>query len=467
MPTPDATRQILTVAQMRAAEQALIDSGETVDSLMQKAGQGAAEWVWRIAGGRPVTVLCGPGNNGGDGYVIAETLRERGLPVAVVALCDPRTEAAGNARQLFKGEILAGDARPDGAIMVDCLFGSGLVRPLDAEAHALLCETAASHSQRIAIDLPSGIDADSARPLNPGLPSYDLTVALGAWKFAHWLMPAMAQVGVCRRVSVGVEGLDGAAKLITRPRLSAPERDAHKYRRGLLAVVAGQMPGAARLAALAAARGGAGYVKLLADGAFAADADLVTDTQPLDIALDDPRISAVLVGPGLGRSANGRARLRAVLARDCSTVLDADALVLLRPDMLEGRSAPVIATPHEGELERLGETFGIDQAGKLDMASALAAATGMTVVAKGPDTLVATPDGRVAIAPPAPSWLSTAGTGDVLAGLVASRLATGADSLDAARAALWLHGEAARIAGPAFTASELAAQVSQAFADCL
>lgn len=467
MPIADASRQILSVEQMRAAEQALIDADETVDSLMQVAGRGAAEWVWRMAGGRPVTVLCGPGNNGGDGYVIAETLRARGLPVSVVALCDPGTDAARNARALYQGNVLPSDARPHGAIMVDCLFGSGLVRPLDPETHALLCEVAASHPQRIAIDVPSGIDADTARPLNPDLPAYDLTVALGAWKFAHWLMPAMEKAGVCRRVSIGISPVEAAAKLITRPRLSVPAHDAHKYRRGLLAVVAGQMPGASRLAAQSAARGGAGYVKVLADGRVMADADIVLDTQPLDLALDDPRISAALVGPGLGRSADARARLRTALKRDCPTVLDADALVLLRPDMLEGRTAPVIATPHEGELERLGETFGVDQAAKLDLARALAEATGMTIIAKGPDTLVAAPDGRVAIAPPAPSWLSTAGTGDVLAGLVASRLATGAECLDAARTALWLHGDAARIAGPAFTASDLAGHVSRAYADCL
>jgi len=182
MPTnPD---QILTVAQMRAAEQALIDAGASVESLMDLAGRGAADYVWRIAGGRSVTVLCGPGNNGGDGYVLAESLRQRGGAVSLVAPYEPATDAARAARAAYSGDVLPGSARPQGEILVDCLFGSGLSRPLTPEAFDLLTDLAATHMHRIAIDMPSGIDSDAGTPLNRGLPLFDCTLALGAWKYA-------------------------------------------------------------------------------------------------------------------------------------------------------------------------------------------------------------------------------------------------------------------------------------------
>src|ERR1700712_310013 len=180
---PRQADQILTVAQIRGAEQALIDAGNSVDALMQTAGRGAADYIWRIAARRPVTVLCGPGNNGGDGYVIAEALRERGGAVTVVAAIEPKTDAARNARALYQGAVLSPDARAHGQVLVDCLFGSGLTRPL-SEAHAaLLGELAENHPYRIAIDLPSGVDSDTGAALNDSLPDYHLTVALGAWKF--------------------------------------------------------------------------------------------------------------------------------------------------------------------------------------------------------------------------------------------------------------------------------------------
>lgn len=458
-----ADNQILTVAQMVAAEEALIAGGRSVDALMRIAGQGAAQWVWRICGGRPVTVLCGPGNNGGDGYVIAEYLRGLGGEVRVIAPVEPKTDAARKARAAYAGEVrTGGEAR--GEVFVDALFGSGLARPLSDEYSSLLRDLSAHHVHSVAIDLPSGVDSDAAIPLARDLPRYDVTLALGAWKHAHWLMPAAAMMGDRRLVPIGVAPVDGTARLLVRPRLSAPPDDAHKYSRGLVAIVGGAMSGAAILACSAAMHGGAGYVKLLSSSASQAiPPDLVVDAQPLDDALSDPRINAILVGPGLGRDAEARDRLRVALARDCPTVLDADALVLLRPDMLEGQTAPMIATPHDGELEKLAQSFGIDASTKCERALALAAASGMVVVAKGPDTLIAVPDGRLTIAPAATSWLSVAGTGDVLAGLTVSRLAVGGDPFAAACEAVWLHGEAARQAGPAFTAGELSRSISMVF----
>jgi len=460
--------QILTVAQMRAAEQALIDAGSSVDALMQIAGLGAAEWVWRIAGHHKVTVLCGPGNNGGDGYVIAEAIRAAGGKVVVIAGAAPATDAARTARALYLGEVLGADAEAHGDCFVDCLFGSGLTRPLTAEHAALLARLAAHHRHRVAIDVPSGVQSDNGLLLNDGLPAFDLTVALGAWKFAHVLMPAAAIMGDLRFVGIGCADVPGAARRIVRPRLSAPPADAHKYRRGLLAVVAGRMPGAALLAARAAQGAGAGYVKLFADAAAGAPADLVVETGPLADVLTDDRNTAILAGPGLGRDGKARERLAVALADPVAAVLDADALVLLGKRQLAGRQAATVATPHEGELVALERAFECDGAGsKVERAAALAAASGMIVVAKGPDTVVAAPDGRLACSAGASSWLSTAGTGDVLAGAIASRVAAGSEAFAAACEGLWLHGEAARLCRPAFTAGELAATIPAALAACL
>ncbi len=489
--------QILTVAQMRAAEDALIAGGISFDELMQCAGRGAAEWVWRLAARRPVTVLCGPGNNGGDGYVIAEALRERGGEVRIVAPVEPKTVAAQTARQLYRGEISA--APLQGEVLVDCLFGSGLTRRLSDDDAALLGQLAASHHHRIAIDLPSGVESDSGGTLNEGLPGYDLTIALGAWKYAHWLMPACAGMGALRLVDIGVAEVAGAASVLHRPALRLPEPSAHKYLRGLLGVVGGAMPGAAVLAAIAAQRAGAGYVKLLLGGsgagastgsgrtglgpdlnptsvrpepvegpALSVPPDLVADWQPLTDTLADHRIAALLIGPGLGRDAVAHERLAAVLSADIPTVLDADALMLLEPEMLAERSQPLIVTPHAGELRQLEAAFGLTgNATKPKQAAALAQAGNMVVVAKGPDTVIAAPDGRIVSAPRALSWLSVAGTGDVLAGTIASRLAAGADPFAAACEGVWLHGEAARLLGPAFTASALADAIGDAYAAAL
>ncbi len=459
-----ASNQILTVEQMRSAEEALIDAGTSVDALMRIAGEGAADWVHRMAGPNPVTVLCGPGNNGGDGYVLAESLRRRNVPVVIVAPFEPGTAAARNAKAAYQGEFWTAEGVPRGYLLVDCLFGSGLTRGLDEQLFGLLTDLAASHRKCVAVDLPSGVESDSGRCLNDGLPPYDLTVALGAWKYAHWTMPASARMGERHLVPIGVEPVSGAGQVLQKPLLSPPSPDAHKYTRGLLAVVGGAMPGAGLLACQSAMHGGAGYVKLAADFTPAsAPAELVVDHD----ALADTRLSALLIGPGLGRDGDARSRLDRTLSRDVPLVLDADALTLLEPSLMRARKTPVIATPHEGELITLARNFGLSASGKRGVACALARKCGMVVVAKGPDTLIAAPDGRVVMAPAATSWLSVAGTGDVLAGLIASRLASGAEPMQAASEAVWLHAEAARRSGPVFTASDLVMHLPDAYAACL
>lgn len=463
-----ARDQVLTAAQMRAAEQVLIDQGTSVIELMQRAGHGAAEWVWRVSGGRNVTVLTGPGNNGGDGWVIAEAIRRRGGDVAVVPAAGPATDAARDACARYAGLVLSPDSDRSGEVLVDCLFGTGLTRPLNSDHLALLNRLAASHHKRIAVDLPSGVESDLGQPLNPALPNYNLTLALGAWKPAHCLMPSAAQMGELRMVEIGIEPTPGAAQVVTQPLLSAPAADAHKYTRGLLGVVAGVMPGAALLSAKAAQGAGAGYVKLFGPAPSTIPADLVVESEPLAEVLSDHRIGALLVGPGLGRSGEALERLVTVLSEQRPAVLDADALVLLGPRLLAEHKAPLIATPHDGELFALERAFDLDGSGsKAERALALANVSGMVIVAKGPDSLIAAPDGRLAYAARGSSWLSTAGTGDVLAGTIASRLACGEEAFIAACQGLWLHGEAARLAGAAFSACELAAQVRHAFAACI
>jgi len=463
MPLSD---QVLTAAQMRAAEAALIAQGVSVDELMQRAGRSAAEWVWRMAAGRSVAVLCGPGNNGGDGYVIAEALRERGLAVTVVAPVEPATDAARNAHAEWRGRTQSEATTGLGGVLVDCLFGSGLSRALSPEHEALIAALASRHAHAIAIDLPSGVATDDGALLG-AVPQFDLTLALGAWKPAHFLMPAMDRTGTVKLVDIGIAPVDGAASIFPRPCFAPPSRTDHKYTRGLVGVVAGAMPGASVLAAKAAMRGGAGYVKLLSDDTRPRNvpAALVVDGRSLPEALADERWSAMLVGPGLGRDEAALERLGEVLEAGLPIVLDADALRLIDDDLVEGVDASrVLLTPHEGELSRLCSSFGVTATGKLDRVKGLAALTGFTVLAKGADTVLAAADGRTAFFPPAPTWLASAGTGDVLAGLAASRLGTGADPFQAAGEAVWLHREAALIAGSMLIADDLVDALSVAYA---
>jgi ADP-dependent NAD(P)H-hydrate dehydratase / NAD(P)H-hydrate epimerase len=470
---------ILTAAQMRSAEEALIAAGTSVDDLMQRAGHGAAEWVWRISGGRAVTVLCGPGNNGGDGWVIAEAIRARGGAVSVVMAAEPATPAAKLARGLYQGQVLPADVTVSGEVLVDCLFGTGLTRPLGADHLALLQGLAARHDKLVAVDLPSGVSSDDGALLNEGLPRNDLTIALGAWKWAHWMMPAAAQMGERKLVEIGI---DASAQrdfitgtVLQQPSLSRPGPNAHKYSRGMLAIIVGDMPGAALLAARAATGSGAGYVKLLTDGhALSAPDDLVVDARLLDIALADPRISAILVGCGLGRSDIAKARLAEVVRGQsyAPIVLDGDALHLIADVGLPGPGRLTIMTPHAGELETLAKAYHLPAyhppyARKVHQAIELHWNTDSVIVAKGPDTIVFDDDFGTAVAPSASTWLSTAGTGDVLAGIIAARLASGANCFEAACQGVWLHSEAARLTSPPFTAGQLAEAARSAFASCL
>ncbi|OYY90739.1 MAG: bifunctional ADP-dependent NAD(P)H-hydrate dehydratase/NAD(P)H-hydrate epimerase [Sphingomonas sp. 28-66-16] len=452
MITPEGA-PILTAEAMRRAEATAIAAGASVDGLMARAGAGVAEWVRRLAGDHAILVLCGPGNNGGDGYVAACALKASGCRVRIAASGDPGSAAASRARQGWDGPVAAlADAGP-APVVVDALFGTGLSRPLDPVLSARLGALVAAASLAIAVDVPSGLASDDGAMLGD-VPCFDVTLALGAAKPSHLLQPAARHVGALRVVDIGVPG-DDRWSIIARPDLALPGPEAHKYNRGMVAVCAGSMPGAALLAATAALRAGAGYALVLGG---AGGGPLAIVHKPFVAAsLADPRIGAILIGPGLGRDAIARARLDAVLALDRPTVIDGDALHLIDPARLAGRQSATILTPHGGEFDA---AFGTNEGSKIERALAAAAAAGAVIVFKGADTVVAAPDGRVGIALPASSWLSTAGTGDVLAGGIAALLAGGAAPFDAACGGVWLHGEAARRCGGAFIADDLASALS-------
>lgn len=460
-------RPILTAAETRAAEQALFDDGITVEALMERAGVLAAEAAWRFAGPRSTLVVCGPGNNGGDGYVIARTLKAKGVPVRVAALSEPVTPAARAARASWDGPVEDfAEARP-ASLLVDALFGTGLTRPLAEHVSARLGELAEAAALVVAIDLPSGIATDDGAILSP-VPDCDMTVALGCLKPAHRLRPAVAACGRIVVADIGLPGAEARLVEVARPMLATPGPGDHKYSRGKVAVLGGAMPGAAMLAAEAAQRAGAGYVELLNPRTpAAAPHALVRRGGDPAGALADGRIGALVVGPGLGRDDRAEELLTAALASGRPLVIDADALVLLADgglDRLRALDGDAVLTPHEGEFVRL---FGEIAGSRIDRARIAAARAGCVVLLKGADSVVAHPDGRAGIAPPAPGWLASAGTGDVLAGIIAAMRAGGRDPFAAAQAGLWLHAEAARLAGPALIADDLVRCLPAAVGACL
>lgn len=476
---------ILTAAEMRAAEDAVIAGGVSVETLMERAGTAIAHAVRRLAGANDVLILCGPGNNGGDGYIAARVLVEMGVAVRVAALSTPKTDAAKSARAGWSGPVETLAAAMPAPILVNALFGTGLTRPLDSgstptpnrspadagpqlsserspngllwasasagERSVVECLHALANAAQlsIAVDLPSGLATDSGEALSTP-PVFNLTLALGAVKPAHLLQPAARYCGQIRLLDIGVPTLS-QAEVLKAPILPTPGPDSHKYTRGMVAIIAGTMSGAADLAALAAMRAGAGYVTLLGDSQGPPHA--LVRAPFTDHALANDRIGALVIGPGLGRDDLAKTRLEAALISNHPLIIDGDALRLIAPERIKALTVPVILTPHAGEFDAL---FGKSDADKIARARDAAVRANAVVVFKGADTVIAAPDGRVRIAQDASDWLSTAGTGDVLAGAIGAMLAAGLEPLDAACAGVWLHGDAARRLGAAFIADDLA-----------
>ena len=445
-------RPILTAEAMRAAEQSAIDVGTSVETLMERAGAALAEAAYRFAGPMQALILCGPGNNGGDGYVAARHLAERGMKVRVAAMGEPKSDVARWARSRWEGEVETLSSETAGEpLVIDALFGTGLKRGLEETVTKPLFRLCDAAAAKIACDLPSGVETDSGAELSI-VPMFDLTVSFGALKPAHLLHEAMHKCGRLVLADIGIEA-DDAWHEIAPPLLPMVDPGGHKYDRGLVHALAGAMPGAIALSARAAARAGAGYVRVSTsrhiDGLPSAIVQI--DSAPVN----DERIGCLLVGPGLGAAPQV---LTLALTSKAPKVIDADAITHLgEPERLKGQDA--IMTPHEGEFRKL---FGDLSGPKPERALEAARRSGAVIVYKGPDTLVAAPDGRLGFAPPAPAWLASAGTGDVLAGLAAAMRARGLSAFEAACAAVWLHGRAAQIAGPEMIADDLAESIPHA-----
>ncbi len=442
---------VLTAAGMRAAE---ITCGVSLANLMERAGAALADAAWRFGKGAPVLIMCGPGNNGGDGYVAARLLAEMGVAVTVATFGEPCTELSRQARARWHGPVCNPEDAEPASVTIDALFGTGLSRHLDPDIAAMLRRIRVSSDLVIAADLPSGTGSDDGADL--GAVAADITIAFGAAKPAHLLQPAAAKCGHVLVADIGCPVGSNAA-VLARPHLPAPGPDDHKYTRGMVAVLAGEMAGAATLAVTAAARC-SGYAILAGEGR--SPSSVVSRSVASVIA--DPKIGAMLIGPGMGDNPENRQTLRSMLTADRPLVLDAGALSLVSAEQLR-RAPATIVTPHGGEFDRL---FGAWGGSKLERARAAAAASGATVIFKGSDTVIASPDGRVTLCPPASTWLATAGTGDVLAGIAVAMLARGLDGHQAAAAAVWLHGDAAWRAGAGLIADDLPDRLSAALAAC-
>ncbi|HJZ32699.1 MAG TPA: NAD(P)H-hydrate dehydratase [Hyphomicrobiaceae bacterium] len=498
--------ELLSVAEMAEADRLAMAGGESGLMLMERAGRAVADAVSGLCSAPArILIACGPGNNGGDGLVAARILRDRGYRIAVGLLGEPEAlggDAAAMAQRWGDGsspltpELVA---RP-GEVIIDALFGAGLSRPLAGAAAEIVGAINAAGKTVVAVDVPSGLNGSTGAADGPCVGA-KRTVTFFRRKPGHLLLPGRA---LCGEVTVCDIGIPATTLDRIKPRafhnapalwlggLPQPALGAHKYQRGHTVVVSGpaESTGAARLGARGALRIGSGLVTLV--GSAAATAvnathatavmvrALASDAE-LGAFLSDRRRNAVLFGPGAGVGRATADTVLTVLAAPAAVVLDADALtsftaeagaaevravgfgfVVRDPEpppggqalyaAVNGREAPVVLTPHEGEFKRL---FGALAGSKLDRARQAAALSGAVVVLKGADTVVAAPDGRASINDNAPAWLATAGAGDVLAGFVSGLLAQGMPAFEAASAAVWLHGASAQLFGRGLIAEDL------------
>ena len=473
---------ILSVEQMSAVDRYACEIGTSGNTLMERAGAAVAGEIRRRYPVGRIAVLCGPGNNGGDGFVAARLLAEAGWQVRV-ALSVPVAVLHGDAltaAQRWTGgvEALLPDVVSDAQVVVDALFGAGLSRPLERDASETLAAAARAGVPLVAVDVPSGVAGNSGADL--GASAAALTVTFFRRKPAHLLFPGRR---LCGEVVVADLGIPPSAlthvkpdtfvndPLLWRQLLPVPTEDGHKYQRGQSLIVGGYpMTGAARLAARGAARVGSGLTSVaVAPEALPVYAAALTsimvvpvaDLEALQTLLADQRMGALLIGPGAGRGQRTRQYTLTMLATGRPIVLDADALNEFQetPDTLfQAIVGPCVLTPHEGEYARLFASAGQQFAGtadKLVRARGAAGRSGAVVVLKGADTVIASPDGRAAINVNAPPALATAGAGDVLAGMITGLMAQGMDPFAAACAAVWLHGAAAGTLGPGLMAEDL------------
>lgn len=495
--------ELLSCAQMGQADAWAMAHGVSGQTLMAQAGRAVAEAIQARWSPRPTVVLCGPGNNGGDGFVVARCLREAGWPVRVASMLPPTALQGDALHHALAWQALAGEGQApeplspeviDGAaLVVDALFGAGLSRPLDESVSRVLADAVAHGVPVVAVDVPSGLQGDTGQAW--GAVAANLTVTFFRKKPGHVLMPGRALCGEVVVADIGIAPQALAALRVATWENSParwlaawtpPQATAHKYRRGHAMVLGGaRMVGAARLAVRAAARIGAGMTTLAVPAsvwAVYAGPVMSTMVHPLsDVScevfvadwvalLAPPRWAAAVIGPGAqaGLPEPSAATLRTLVTTALRApgarplVLDADALTAFEqaPDLLFQAIAqagrPVVLTPHEGEFTRL---FGEGGGDKLGRTREAALRSGAVVLHKGADTVIASPDGRAVVNTGAPPWLATAGAGDVLAGLIGGLLAQGLPAFEAACAAAWVHGACARAHGPGLLAEDLPEQV--------
>jgi hydroxyethylthiazole kinase-like uncharacterized protein yjeF len=472
---------LLTPAEMSRADALAVDAGIQSFKLMENAGAAVAEAVATRYPDGPVLILCGPGNNGGDGFVAAKKLKDRGRDVRV-ALFGQRDRLKGDAAffaDLWNGPIEA--ARPDGlrgaAVIVDALLGAGLDRDVDGALREIIEAINGARVPVVAVDVPSGIDGASGQERGLAVRA-DVSVTFFRLKPGHYLQPGRA---FCGEIVLAQIGIPEAVLDEIRPnlRVNGPalwplphlDPEGHKFTRGHAVVMSGSplQTGASRMTATAALRSGAGLVTLAGPhSSLLVQANHVTAImlKPVDgvaslsLLLQDHKVKSFAIGPAAGVGEATRANVLAVLGGGPATVLDADALTSFKdsPEILFSAikyhpERPVVMTPHEGEFDRL---FGKVDGSKVERARSAAIRSGAVVVLKGSDTVIAAPDGRAVINANAPPTLGTAGSGDVLAGIVTGLLAQGAKGFDAACAAVWIHGEAANLWGkPGLIAEDL------------
>jgi hydroxyethylthiazole kinase-like uncharacterized protein yjeF len=474
--------EILTVGETAKADGL---AGVASFELMEAAGLTVALAIMKRWPRRRVSVLCGPGNNGGDGFVVARYLTKRGWPVYLYLLGEEKSlqgDAALNAKR-WDGEILPLSlaALEGDPLIIDALFGAGLSRPLSGLTAEIVTAINKQKLDCVAIDVPSGVFGDTGEIWGEA-PNCQLTVTFFRKKPAHCLYPARGLMGEIVLADIGIletvldeikpQAWEISPQLWTIPR---PGPKSHKYTRGHALICGGQqMTGAARLAARAARRIGAGLATLaVPSSAFAiyATAEPGALIAPMDSKSDfaallaDSRFRAILIGPGLGVNKTTRSMALLALKTGLPVVLDADALSVLAADptyLFKKINGPCLLTPHEGEFARL---FPDLQGPRIVRARAAAKRSGAIILLKGPDSIVTAPDGRTAIAANAPFDLATGGSGDTLAGIIVGLLAQGMEGFEAAMAATWLHGESGKLAGRGLIAEDIAEVLPQLLAE--
>ena len=477
--------ELLTTAEMAEADRLAIAGGIPSIELMENAGRAVADAASRMSKGRRVVVVAGPGNNGGDGYVAARYLANQGL-TASVCFVGKRERMKGDgalAAKRWDGRIseLSPTALTECDVIIDALFGAGLDRDVEGPARDAIGLMNAAAAPTIAVDLPSGVNGTTGAVMGCAV-NAKLTVTFFRCKPGHFLLPGRLHCGTVEVADIGIPGsVLSRIKPATFANVPALWRDTfpqarvegHKYNRGHAVIVSGgpSSTGAARLAARGALRAGAGLVTIASPRdalSINAAENLAVMVRPVDGSnelkdfLNDKRRNAITLGPGGGVGAVLREQVLTALASDAAVVLDADALTsfageasTLTRAIAARAGRPVVLTPHEGEFSRLFSAVGAKGHSKLEKARLAAAESGAVLVLKGADTVVAAPDGRAAIAANGPPTLATAGSGDVLAGVVCGLLAQGMPVFEASCAAVWLHGEAAKEFGLGLIAEDL------------